>query len=242
LEALTYNPRTGVADYQNQGKQYQGDTIFLNPTENAADKTHKPGSVPSDNARTRAVKDLQQQARDGKGPGANLTEHVMEPSITRMKETGVPEATANEAALHQAGNLFGLQRLSDSAKIIAEEQKAASWTARAAKAWEAAKPALNKAAAVGEQVLTFVGRVFTVLGAATEASKTYDEVPAGPLYINKELAWTLTFVLGIAAGAVDDALMMEPAHSPIVTDSWEQNGSGPAQHLVGEAVRWVGKL
>ena len=123
FQGLTKDPTTGKADYRNQGPEYFKDDVYLNPTEKAAAKTHEHGSVPSDNARTTYVKELQSQAAAGKGPGANLNEHLLSPSIQHAVETGTPTDVANKAALGQAGKLFSLQRLKDTAQKLAEFAK-----------------------------------------------------------------------------------------------------------------------
>ena len=126
LESLTWDKTRGEGDYRNHGPEYRGDEIFLNPTDRANAKTHKHGPTPSDNARSRGVETLQAEARAGTGKGASLNEHLIEPSINRMVETGTPIATAEERAMSQAGKLFASQRLTGSAS------KAASFMERQA--------------------------------------------------------------------------------------------------------------
>jgi len=121
LQSLTFDAETGQADFQNQGKQYRSDTVYLNPEDKAKAKTHQDGEYLSDNNRSRQVKRMQENARMGQGPGANVNKDIIVPSIEHAVETGTSRTVANKAALGQLGNLFGLQRLSETANIIAKK-------------------------------------------------------------------------------------------------------------------------
>ena len=118
FESLHYNPRTGRSDYRNHGPEYRADGVYLNSEANAAAKTHEHGQVPSDNSRTRSIKLLQSEAAAGRGPGANLNEHLYGPSVTRMVETETPLRTAEQTALEQMGNSFSVQRLHETGQIV----------------------------------------------------------------------------------------------------------------------------
>ncbi len=101
---------------------------------------------------------------------------------------------------------------------------------------------LYGAAETGVSVLRVAGQALTVVGAAEEAGRSADfERRHGRGEFAAVMMGASTFVVGVAAGAVDDAfaaaqipMMGAPA---LTLDSWEHQGSGPIQHAAGEAIR-----
>ncbi|MEG3918508.1 SpvB/TcaC N-terminal domain-containing protein [Microcoleus sp. T3_A4] len=95
------------------------------------------------------------------------------------------------------------------------------------------------------KVATFVGRVVTVLGAIEEGKRTVElERRNNRGELNAALMGTSTVVAGVLAGVVDDAFAVAQAPffggPPMLTvNSYEQHGSGPVQHLAGEAIRGI---
>lgn len=88
----------------------------------------------------------------------------------------------------------------------------------------------------------FAGQALTVLGAYNEAARTAElEHRNNRGSLNEGLMFVSTFAAGVVAGVVDDALAaatIEFGSAPVL-DSWEHNGSGPTQHLVGELIRGI---
>ncbi len=92
------------------------------------------------------------------------------------------------------------------------------------------------------KAVRIVGQVATVFGAATEADKT-DRMLAerGEGAFNRTTNTAAVLILGVAAGVVDDAMAVAlgPSGLPVVSQSWDDHGSGPVQHAVGEAYRGI---
>jgi hypothetical protein len=103
-----------------------------------------------------------------------------------------------------------------------------------------ARRAVTATLEAGVEVARFAGEVATVYGAANEADRTYNlEMRNNRGQLNATLMWGATAVVGVLAGAVDDALgvaTIEMGSAPVI-QSWEEVGAGPAQHLAGEAMR-----
>jgi RHS repeat-associated protein len=145
------------------------------------------------------------------------------------------------------------------APVAAEASAAAAPEAAAAtKAAAAPVPTAPEAAVAGAEskvarvatgtlegvagVAKGIGFAVTVIGAYNEANATAElERRNNRGWMNEGVMWVGTFALGVAAGAVDDALAVEAtalSGSPApVMDSWESYGAGPIQHVAGEAVR-----
>jgi RHS repeat-associated protein len=90
--------------------------------------------------------------------------------------------------------------------------------------------------------LKFAGQATTVVGAYNEAAKTVElehENNRGAL--NATAMGVATFAGAIVAGVLDDGLGVAtaPMGSGPVLDSWQNNGSGPVQHAMGEFIRDV---
>ncbi len=119
LEAVTFDPASGWSDYRNHGPEYGRDFAVANPETKADAKTHSDGSVPSDNHRTADIKQMQQDAWNGTGDGAQVNRDLLQPSIEHAIETGMNPNDAAKGAVEQIGNLFSLQRLEDSGAAAA---------------------------------------------------------------------------------------------------------------------------
>ena len=171
---------------------------------------------------------------------ASLNQDLIVPSVARAVECGTPERVAGTAALEQAGNLFGLQRLSESERIAGNEGRSTSLPTPAE---SRALGMMSRAAGVIEQVAQKLGQAATIAGAYNEAVKSFDAAPDTLGGLNKAAAAINTFVGGVVAGAIDDAIVASTGGAAIgiVNDSWEQHGAGPSQVLVGEAVRWLSR-
>jgi RHS repeat-associated protein len=97
---------------------------------------------------------------------------------------------------------------------------------------------------VAPKALKILGQVVTVLGAGTEGDKTAKLVrEQGGGEFTQFTNFSAVFILGVAAGAVDDAFAIAEssvAGAPVMTlDSWQQHNAGPFQHAVGEAYRAI---
>ncbi|WP_316231123.1 SpvB/TcaC N-terminal domain-containing protein [Bradyrhizobium sp. SZCCHNR1051] len=111
---------------------------------------------------------------------------------------------------------------------------------------EAAAPsrfagAISPAGEALHMVSVFAGRALTVVGAKSEADRMVNfELQHDRGALNAALMGTTMFAAGVAAGAFDDALAIAEAPltgGAITMGSWEQNGAGPMQHAIGEAMR-----
>ena len=96
----------------------------------------------------------------------------------------------------------------------------------------------------GLGLLKFAGEALSLYGAYTMASRNADEFSNSGV-INQGGIFLGTFLWTAAAGVVDDglaALTIEIGSAPVL-DSWDQNGAGPTQVLVGDALqsyyRWA---
>ena len=100
--------------------------------------------------------------------------------------------------------------------------------------------AASSAMEAGGELLRFAGEVTTTYGAVNEANRTWNlEMRNNRGYLNAGLMWATTAVVGVAAGAVDDAMAaatVEMGSAPVV-QSWDDVGAGPTQHMAGEAMR-----
>ena len=112
---------------------------------------------------------------------------------------------------------------------------------------EAAPSLLSRTAngvlSAGVSTLTFAGKVLTVYGAHTIASRNSNDF-RGNMPVEAAV-YTTSFVFGMASGILDDgfaAATVEMGSAPVL-DSWERNGAGPVQVAVGNALReynrWV---
>jgi hypothetical protein len=94
------------------------------------------------------------------------------------------------------------------------------------------------------KAVRYAGQVITVFGALNEAEATASLLRQhNEGEFNQGTNFTAVVVLGVAAGVLDDALAAAETGSfgaPVVTSqSWDQHGSGPVQHAVGEAYRAI---
>ena len=92
------------------------------------------------------------------------------------------------------------------------------------------------------RALRVAGQVLTVVGAVEEARRTVEfERRHNRGELNAGLMGGTLLVVGVVAGVADDAFaaaQIPVMGAPALTlDSWEQHGSGPVQHAVGEAIR-----
>jgi hypothetical protein len=110
-------------------------------------------------------------------------------------------------------------------------------------------PAPSAAAAGAKEVLAGLsevaagaGKLLTVYGATTVGMDVSTKLQkAGSPFITSNLYGGVTLVLGVIAGAVDDAAIVTP-FAPIVFDSWKTQNAGPAQVAVGQAMLALGML
>jgi RHS repeat-associated protein len=101
---------------------------------------------------------------------------------------------------------------------------------------------LSSAMQFATSAAKYAGYVSTGLGAYNEAVKTAElERRNNRGMLNEGTMFLSTLVAGVYAGIIDDALAAATIHigSAPVIQSWEQHGSGPAQHLAGEAIRGI---
>ena len=101
---------------------------------------------------------------------------------------------------------------------------------------------LYGAAEMGAGVAKLATIASTVFGADREATRTVEFVRQNDQGVISGAIWgTTTFVVGVAAGVVDDAFAAKEIQvmgAPMQTmHSWEQHGAGPIQHAAGEAIR-----
>jgi RHS repeat-associated protein len=87
----------------------------------------------------------------------------------------------------------------------------------------------------GVQALELYGHFLGVLGAHVEAKRSASLV--GDDQDTRNAAYVSTFVGALIGAKVDDALAVMPWTNPLVMNSWETNGSGPTQALVGDLLR-----
>lgn len=113
-EALTRNPVTGQSDFGN--RQYQNNTTVVVERDTALNKTHaNRGGSNADNARSSRLK-----TKALTGQAIDYRQEVFLDSLDNAKRaaratnSAVSDATFNEAALAQDGELFASQRLQDS--------------------------------------------------------------------------------------------------------------------------------
>jgi hypothetical protein len=115
LREVTRNPVTGVPDYT--PSRYRNDATVRAERDFALDKTHRGPTA--DNVRTA---DIQTAAADGRA--VSVSENLLLPSLANAQRartaTGsvLTDAAMNRAALGQMSNLFSLQRLEDSGRIV----------------------------------------------------------------------------------------------------------------------------
>ncbi len=112
--ALTFDPATGTSDFG--AKQYRANTSLTLEHDTGLHKTHaRRGGAGADNAVTAQLK-----AKAAAGQPINYRQEVFMSSIEQtmksINETGsvITEAQVNRAALAQDGELFGIQRTSES--------------------------------------------------------------------------------------------------------------------------------
>jgi RHS repeat-associated protein len=110
----------------------------------------------------------------------------------------------------------------------------------AASRWSQLKGGLYRVAGVAEGAGRLAAYASTLQGAHNEGARSFEFERShhrGPL--NEAAMYLATGVAAIYAGAIDDMLFAATAHlsgAPVM-ESWERYGSGPVQHLAGEAIR-----
>jgi len=162
LEAVTTDPSTGASDYTS--RQYRKDATVRVERDFALDKT--AGNAAADNPRTARLK-----ADVAQGRSVNYRD-VFTDAIDNAKAardrvgSAVTDEAIHRGALNQDANLFGLQRLEESAKKITD----AGGAIEDFDIVEYAAPAVEKTSKVSK-VLKVAGQVVEVgggvLGAAT---------------------------------------------------------------------------
>ncbi len=162
LEAVTTNPATGIADYTS--KNYHKDTVVRVERGFALEKT--AGNLMADNPRTAALKAAVADNKSINYRDVFIDAIENAKSARDKTKSLVTNEAINRGALGQDGNLFGLQRLEESAKKMAN----AGDVIEDFDIVEHVAPAAEKASKLGK-VLKVAGKVLEVgggtLGAAT---------------------------------------------------------------------------
>jgi hypothetical protein len=156
----------------------------------------------------------------GRGPGADWNRDILEPSIEHGVESGMTREAATRGALNQTQKMFALQRLEETGSKIAQFERRAATAELAAQAVSGIRT-----------VLKLAGLASTVYGAYNEMEKT--------LKVSGDYAAGFSaFVLGLAAGDIDDAIAATGVGAPLVWEAWQQHQSGPVQYMAGQLARW----
>jgi hypothetical protein len=142
-----------------------------------------------------------------------------------------PEAPASVTSVSPAAADAPPPAAAETGGAVAPESKAAvgRWS-------RLAGAAVSKLAAAAR----YVALAATVYGAWTEASRTGElEIQLGRGRLNAAVGFAGTFLIGLGAGIVDDALaaITLPIGSAPVIENWDFHGSGPVQHAAGEVIR-----
>ena len=152
-------------------------------------------------------------------PGAPGVPHSQSGGVTRTANTVT-------STIEKAANAFE--------PVAAETMEVSKLTRFKA----AAGSLLRSTASVASEGAEIVGKAAFVVGAYNEAATTYKSVPG--TWFDKGVAATFTFIVpGLGGGIVDDATVALTGGVMIGPqgESYDQHGSGMAQHMLGEMQR-----